>query len=197
MRRACVIALLLVVQAGSAAAQSLWQDRGSLFTDHRARRVNDVLTIVVLEESSSNLEGETRTSKDSSNAAAFRDLPKILGLPWLIRKFKIDVEAASSHEGKGSINRKDQVMAQIAARVMKVLDNGNLLIEGRRAVVSNGESQFLVVSGIVRPEDVSAENTVKSTQVAEAEIRLDGRGVITEKQRPGILQRLLDWLWIF
>jgi flagellar L-ring protein precursor FlgH len=87
--------------------------------------------------------------------------------------------------------------AQIPARVVRVLDNGSLVIEGRRAIVVNDETQILTISGVVRPEDISAANTVHSSQIADAEIQMTGRGVLSEAQRPGLLYRLLDWLRLF
>jgi flagellar L-ring protein precursor FlgH len=180
-------------------AQSLWTDQArGLYTDARARNVNDIVTILIVEESKSERSAQTKTSKESTVEAGLNRFPKFLGLENTLKKvFRLDVDAKSTFEGKGDINRSDKVTAQISARVVKVLENGSLLIEGRRAVAVNDEVQFLVVSGIVRAEDVSADNTVRSTQVADAEVRMEGSGVLAEKQRPGILQRLLDWLWLF
>ena len=180
-------------------AQSLWTEQArGLYTDVRARNVNDIVTILIVEESKSERSAQTKTSKESSVDAGLNTFPKYFGLENTLKKiFRVDVDAKSKFEGKGDINRSDKVTAQISARVVKVLDNGSLLIEGRRAVAVNDEVQFLVVSGIVRAEDVSADNTVRSTQVADAEVRMEGSGVLAEKQRPGILQRFLDWLWLF
>ena len=83
------------------------------------------------------------------------------------------------------------------ARVVKVLDNGNLLIEGRRAILVNGETQVITISGLVRPQDITGTNTVLSSQIADAEVQMVGKGVIAESQRPGILYRMLDWLGLF
>jgi len=85
----------------------------------------------------------------------------------------------------------------VAARVVKVLDNGNLLIEGRRSLVVNTETQNITISGVVRPQDVTAANTVLSSQIADAEVQMEGDGLLAEAQRPGILYRILDWLGLF
>jgi len=77
------------------------------------------------------------------------------------------------------------------------ISNGNLLIEGRRSVAVGQETQNLVLSGIVRPQDVAPDNTVSSAFVADAEVRLDGRGIISEKQKPGFFGRLFDWLGLY
>ena len=83
------------------------------------------------------------------------------------------------------------------ARVVKVLDNGNMVVEGRRSVIVNDETQVITLSGVIRPQDITSTNTVLSSQVADAEIQMVGRGVLAEAQRPGILYRLLDWLRLF
>ena len=194
-----LVVFLMIIEPGPLLAQSLWSDQAKgLYTDSKARNVNDILTILIVEESKSERSAQTKTSKDSSVEAGLNKFPQFLGLENTLKKiFRVDVAAKSTFEGKGDINRSDKVTAQISARVMKVLENGTLLVEGRRAVAVNDEVQFLVLSGLVRSEDVSPDNTVRSTQLADAEIRMEGSGVLAEKQRPGILNRLLDWLWLF
>jgi flagellar L-ring protein FlgH len=205
MRRAIpVVALgLAVFTASSAGAQSLWRDGnpgGSIFADHRARAVNDIVTILVVEQSSTSRSASTSTSKNTSRTAAINDFP-FLALPTRNQEaqsnMRLDVEGKASHEGQGAISRNDAVRAQIPARVVKVLDNGNLLIEGRRAVLVNDETQTATISGIVRPQDITGGNTVLSSQIADAEVQIVGRGVIAEAQKPGMLYRLLDWLRLF
>jgi flagellar L-ring protein precursor FlgH len=192
-----------VLSATPAAAQSLWREGvagGSLFADHRARAVNDIVTIVVVEESSSSRSATTSTSKATSRTAALNDFPG-LALPTrnprAAANLKFDLEGKASHEGKGSIDRSDKLSAQIPARVVKVLENGNLVIEGRRAVLVNDETQVATISGVVRQQDITGANTVLSSQIADAEVQIVGRGVVAEAQRPGFLYRILDWLRLF
>ncbi|HYE91917.1 MAG TPA: flagellar basal body L-ring protein FlgH [Terriglobales bacterium] len=194
--------LLLVLSAATAEAQSLWREGvpGSLFADHRARMVNDIVTIVVVEQSSQSRSASTTTSKSTSRTAALNDFPG-LALPTRNAKaaamLKLDLAGDAEHEGKGAIERSDRLTAQIPARVVKVLDNGNLVIEGRRAVLVNDETQVATISGVVRPQDITGANTVLSSQLADAEVQIVGRGVLSEAQRPGILYRILDWLRLF
>jgi flagellar L-ring protein precursor FlgH len=103
----------------------------------------------------------------------------------------------TSHAGSGVISRSETVTAQIPARVMKVLDNGLLVIEGRRVAVVNNETTTLAFSGVVRPEDLTPDNTVNSTQVADAEITMLGKGTVQENQKPGLFNRLLSILGVF
>jgi flagellar L-ring protein precursor FlgH len=89
------------------------------------------------------------------------------------------------------------VTASVAARVVKVLPSGNLIIEGRRAVRTNDESQYVAISGVIRQVDITPANTILSSQIADAEIILEGKGVLAEKQRPGMLNRFADWLFLY
>ena len=204
MRRApALLALAAVLTATPASAQSLWREgssSGQLFVDHRARAVNDIVTILVVEQSTQSRSATTKTSKSTSRTAAINDFP-FLALPTRNAKaaenMKFDIAGEAEHEGKGSIDRSDRLTAQIPARVVKVLDNGNLVIEGRRAVLVNDETQTATISGVVRPQDITGNNTVLSSQIADAEVQVVGSGVLSEAQRPGILYRLLDWLRLF
>ena len=205
MRGALALAALGLAALGAtpAAGQSLYREGaagGNIFADHRARAVNDIVTIIVVEQSSQSRSANTTTSKNSSRTAAINEFP---GLAFATRNakaadyLKFDISGNAQHEGKGSIDRSDKVTAQIPARVVKVLDNGNLLIEGRRAVLVNDESQTATISGVVRPQDITGSNTVLSSQIADAEVQIIGKGVLAEAQKPGILHRFLDWLGLF
>jgi len=185
---------------------SVWQDggRGFLFTDLKATRVGDIVTILVQEVSSSNRQAQTDLSKEASSRASasgslsFGTSGKFaLGSGSGEAKGEFDVKAQNAHKGGGSISRTDRVTARIPARVVKVLENGHLLIEGRRAIAVNDETQLLTISGVIRPEDISPDNTISSAQIADAEITLQGKGVIADKQRPGILTRIFDFLRLY
>jgi flagellar L-ring protein precursor FlgH len=213
--RPWALGLVLLGTPALAAGQSLYRDGGPgamLFVDHRARGVNDIVTILVVEQSSSSRTAKTSTAKDSSRSFGVNDFPTVFDpvTRRLIRpftdkelsqhareSFSLDVAGQYSHEGTGNIDRTDRVSGQIAARIVKVLDSGNFLIEGRRAIVVNNETQVMTISGAVRPQDITAANTVLSTQIADAEVQLEGRGVLADAQRPGLLFRLWDWLRLF
>jgi flagellar L-ring protein precursor FlgH len=205
MSRAVVLLALAagLTTAAPVSAQSLWRDGGQggqLFADHRARAVNDIVTIIVVEQSTQSRSANTTTSKSTNRTASINDFP-FLALPTrnaaAAANMRFDIAGEAEHEGKGSIDRSDRLTAQIPARVVKVLDNGNLVIEGRRAVLVNDETQTATISGVVRPQDITGANTVLSSQLADAEVQIVGRGVLSEAQRPGLLYRLLDWLGLF
>jgi flagellar L-ring protein precursor FlgH len=209
-RLVLLIALLLALP-GTAAGQSLYRDGApgaSLFTDQRARAVNDLVTILIVEESSSSRSGTTSTSKESSRSAGVSQFPTFLDpitpklnnkklSTWVQDSLNLNMNGTGAHNGQGSIDRSDKVSGQIAARVVRVMDNGNLMLEGRRAVVVNDETQVITISGTVRQQDITSTNTVFSSQIADAEVQMEGKGIIADAQRPGILYRLLDWLRLF
>src|SRR5262245_14240194 len=193
-------ALLLLGVAGPAGAESLWTMRsGSLVSDTRAARAGDLLTILVDEESTADKTGATKLKRDSSFSAKLS--PPTFDYPsWLnnfMRNLQMSGSGASDYEGTGTTTRSDRATAQITAKVMRVLDNGNLVIEGRRMVVVHDETQTIVLSGLVRPQDVAPDNTVRSAFVADAEVRIGGRGTISDRQRPGFFQRFFDFFGLF
>jgi flagellar L-ring protein precursor FlgH len=204
MRWMLIVATGFLLFAGGgdvALADSLWRDngRGFLFTDNRASRVGDVMTVLVTESASSDRKAETNTKKDSTNSMNLSNFfgNTHFGAGRGGNRGAFDFSGSNEHKGGGNITRSDSVTARIPARVIRVLDGGQLLIEGRRAIVVNDDTQTLAFNGVVRPEDITPENTVMSTQVADAEITMLGKGILEEKQRPGILQRLFDIFRIF
>lgn len=193
------VALAWPTSVPVAAAQSLWSVRaGSLVTDLRATRAGDIITILVDEQSSAEKRAETKFGRDADYAASL-SVPKLhpRDLRQWLEQFQTTAKANSDYEGTGSTTRTDRAAATLSARVMRVLDNGTLLIEGRRLVVLQNETQTLVVSGLVRAVDVMPDNTVRSSLIADAEVRIEGQGAISLRQRPGLFQRVFDWLGLF
>ena len=100
-------------------------------------------------------------------------------------------------DGGGKSERRGGLNARISARVENVLANGNLSIKGTKVIRVNDEKQNLIIKGVIRPEDIAADNTIYSTFVADAMIEYEGKGPIGEKTSPGIITRILDWLGLF
>ena len=189
---------------------SLWREGVAMpYVDARARNVGDTITVDIMESSSSKMAANTSADRTSSvdagvdNALGYmRSLEsgnKQLGVDRdgtkSGRLFKAD--STSSLKGAGSSDRSGSISASIGARVVEVYPNGNLVIFGRQEMKVNNDIQYIIVSGVVRPQDVDSDNTVLSTNLADAHIEYVGRGVIADKQRAGWGTRLLDKVWPF
>jgi len=174
---------------GPAAAQSLWNDGYSLYTDTKARQPGDLVTLIIVERSQATSSTTTQTGKDASVEFG----PLLWGGSVLIPGLGVD--AGDNFRGGGSTTRGGSLNARMTAQVVDVLPNGVLRIEGRQTIIVNGEEQVIVVSGLVRPQDIKPDNTVLSTFVADATITYQGTGPIGDKQQPGLLTRLLNWLF--
>ena len=189
-----VLFALPVCFQGAAQAQSLWHDETSrpMFADKRAAGAGDILTIIVQETTSANKNNQTKTEKNSSWTAA---ISSMLFPGWAAYKGSMPAVSYNSdlkHDGGGAINNSETMIAHIAVKVMDVLPNHNLVIEGRRETSFSGERQTIVLHGVVRPEDVTAANTVLSYNVADATISIVGKGAVTDTQRKGWFTRILD-----
>ena len=186
---------------------SLWSEDAPLtggYDDHRARRVGDLVTVIVIESSQASREATTDVSKDSAvnaGVSSFLGMPTDLGQSHLYGKtgFQPSVGAttANSFKGAGTTTRKDVLNARVAARVVNILEDGNLVIEGRRQVKVNEETQYLFVRGIARATDITPDNTVSSVALADAQILYGGNGLVASQQKPGWLYRIVDAVWPF
>ena len=195
---AVFISVLGVNQAIAENDGSLWSEdrpQSFLFSDFKAGRMGDVVTVRIVESSKGNKNASTKTEKDSSLSTS---ISAFFGMPSdKLSQASVGAETSEKHDGAGSTSRSSELTAVITARVIDVMPNGNLVIDGRREVVVNNETQFLYVTGIVRPEDIGPNNTVLSSYIADAKITYTGTGVVSDKQRVGWFVRLLDKVWPF
>jgi flagellar L-ring protein precursor FlgH len=166
-----------------------------LFADLKARNVGDIVTINIVESASASKNATTSTARNSDIEASWSGVLSKLSGDWVGSDQKAGF--ATSFDGKGETTRKSSLNAYITAQVVQVLPNGNLAIHGSRQVQVNNENQFINIQGVVRSEDISSNNIVLSTFIADAKIELSGRGVVSDKQRVGWLTRILDWVWPF
>ncbi|GER94489.1 flagellar basal body L-ring protein FlgH [Dissulfurispira thermophila] len=190
---------------------SLWKDGASLFEDRKAKRVNDLVTILVSEKSAASKKATTSANRDSSadyglsnffgmdTDFGVQKLPIVNGFYKGTNVFSPSVKGSgkSDFAGKGDTTREGTLTATITAKVVDVLPNGNMVLESRKEILVNNEKEILVFRGIVRPDDVSSNNTILSQYVADAQIYLVGDGVLDDKQSPGWLARFLDKIWPF
>ncbi|AJE02389.1 flagellar basal body L-ring protein FlgH [Geobacter pickeringii] len=184
---------------------SIWQAASAGLTeDHKARRKGDVLTVVIVENASASKEATTDTDRKANVSAS---IPYLMGLEKSATLFQqltranpnnlVGASTASKYQGSGATTRKENLTATMSAKIVDVLPNGNFMIEGRRNVKVNNEDQIIVLEGTVRPRDVSPDNSVSSSLIADARITYTGKGVISDRQRPGWLMNFLDYIWPF
>ncbi|MEW6289082.1 MAG: flagellar basal body L-ring protein FlgH [Thermodesulfobacteriota bacterium] len=191
--------------------KQLAPQEGSLFTeqsmdlykDSRACRVGDIVMVEIVETSNGAKNARTKTERESSVAAG---ITQFFGFEkWLSGKNpnftpsdkSLEVDLKNDFEGKGTTERNSTVTATLSARVIDVTMEGNLVIQGYREIRVNNETQFLILSGLVRPQDISPSNSIQSTNIADARIEYSGTGVLSDKQQPGWLARGVDILWPF
>lgn len=192
-------------RAEAPTSNSLWRDSAGLFEDVKARRLNDLVTINVVENITGSGEADTTGSRKSTldaSVTGFFGVPLDLNRSNLFGKGKtfspnVGGRMEDKFEGSGATSRTGKIVGTITARVVEVMPNGNLSLEARKDITINNEKQVLVLRGMIRPDDVSTGNTVSSTKVADSEIFLVGDGVIQDKQKPGWLVRLIDNYWPF
>jgi flagellar L-ring protein FlgH len=173
-----------------------------LYSDRRAGKVGDILLVKIVETSTGNKKAATTTARESSVGA---DVSALFGFErWLANKNgnltpsnALQMGLKNEFEGDGETRRASNVTATLSARVVDVTMDGNLVIRGYREVRVNNETQYIVISGLVRPGDVSPDNSVLSSYIADARIEYTGQGVISDKQQPGWLARGLDVVWPF
>jgi flagellar L-ring protein precursor FlgH len=182
-----------------AAPSSLWRSGSrSFFNDQRASRIGDILTVnIEIDDSAeiSNTSNRSRSGSTSAGVGNFFGLEETVGQLFngaFDSENMVSADSESTHNGAGAINRSEKIELTVAAVIVDRLPNGNLVLAGRQEVRINGEVRELTVSGIARPEDITASNTINHTQIAEARISYGGRGQISSVQRPGWGQRLGD-----
>lgn len=200
MKQAVMIGLVMLA-AGGVTQTTDDVNPGSLFPrqyvnpleDRTARKVGDVLTILISETSTASFSANTNAEKADNNALT--NVTRAV-LP-IVRYLAPDLRtgATSSVDGKGQTAQSGRLVARMTAMIRKINPNGTLVIEGSRSVQINKETQVFRLSGIIRRDDIRSDNTVLSESIAEAEIKMDGRGMISQRTRKGILTNILDWLF--
>jgi flagellar L-ring protein precursor FlgH len=182
---------------------SVWTPRSQmLFSDLRARQVGDIVTVNIAETSTASNSATTETERKSDVDAGIEAL---FGyekeLQWHHAandpKTMIKGSLAHKHKGTGETTRGTEIVASLAATVIEVLPSGNLVIFGSREIRVNNENQIMVLQGTIRPVDIGSDNTILSTFIADCKISYYGRGIISDKQRPGWMARILDHVWPF
>lgn len=181
------------------APNSLWRTGSrSFFNDQRASRIGDIITVEIEIDDSAEVSNSSNRQREGSTSVGignFFGLEQSLGQVFnsaFDPQNMISADSESQHRGTGAINREEKIELTVAAVIVDRLPNGNLVLAGRQEVRINGELRELTVSGIIRPEDVTANNRINHTKIAEARISYGGRGSISAVQRPQWGQRIGD-----
>ena len=195
-----VSALIFTVPVGLQ-ADSLWDGgKGNLYSAERRRpQVGDVVTIVISESSSAAQEATTRTTKESEAGVGFESgwdqVANLLGSETIRKTFSGKISGDDTYRGTGQTARKSTVRAMVTAVITELLENGNVYVVGEHRVKVNNEIETIRISGIIRPSDIAANNTINSYQIAKAEVSVNGAGVVGSKQSPGVLTKMFSWFF--
>jgi len=185
---------------------SLWQAGArAFFRDQRAGRVGDILTILISIKDKAKLENKTDSTQTSSNNV---DVANVLGLQTNLDRLLprgydsstgglLDTDSASALQGNGKIDRKEEIELKVAATIIQLLPNGNMVLKGQQEIVVNHEMRRLTVAGIIRPEDISSDNSVTYDQIAEARISYGGEGTLSDIQYPRYGQEFMNTVMPF
>ena len=183
---------------------SLWQsNRVTFFEDQRANNVGDIITVTIDIKDEATLDNKserTRASQEDAGLDNFLGYEQSLNriLPQVVDNANLTgFDSNSSHVGSGSIEREDEIKLRMAALIMQMLPNGNMVIHGKQEVLVNFEKRILQIDGVIRPEDISVNNTISYDQIAEARIIYGGEGQISDMQQPRYGQQLYDILFPF
>ncbi|HEX3133681.1 MAG TPA: flagellar basal body L-ring protein FlgH, partial [Planctomycetota bacterium] len=176
---------------------------GILYFDQVARRAGDLITIMVKETTSVSEQNKIENKRENTIDAAISLVPGTNQVPAQIGTASAGklpaLKAASSKDfkGEGKVEAQGEVKAVITGRVIDVLDNGNLLVEGRRVVRVNKDTKTILITGIIRTADIQANNTVMSEKLHNFQVSIEGEGPLARSGHEGFLGELLDILWPF
>lgn len=180
--------LLIGLLASAAVSAESFYDPATyraLASDHRAHRPGDLLTVLIFESATASTRANSTTSRKSKLEARVANLSSARGG---------SLSSDNEFDGGGIERRSGEVVARVSVRVLDVLENGELHVKGEQLIALNSESQRITVEGRVRQEDIGTDNTVVSSRLADAKISFKGRGLLSARQRPGIIVRFLHWL---
>lgn len=181
-------------QAATASPGAIWTpiaQFADFARDLRASQVNDLVTIVVSEQASAVTTGATKSARKSSASASVTSLAGLKSPTGALSNLA-NASGNVALDGSGSTSRQTAITTTLSARVVGVLPNGYLVLEGTKDVQVNSEYQTVTVRGVIRPADLAADNSVQSNRLAQMEIKLNGKGVVGDAiRRPNILYRVL------
>ncbi|MBI4666868.1 MAG: flagellar basal body L-ring protein FlgH [Nitrospinae bacterium] len=171
---------------------SLWPGatkKNILFSDNKASRIGDIVTVHIIEKTTALNKSDTSDSSSLDNSISLDT--------GSVTPTEIKLGGGKKYTGRGSTGRSDQFSATVSCVVTEVLGNGNMLVEGQRRMAVNNEEQYILVRGMVRPDDIKYNNTVLSSQMADVDIQYTGGGGMDSGKAPGWLGKALNKVWPF
>ena len=190
---------LFLAQLTNVGADSLWKDdasSASIFADKKAHRVGDIVTVIIQENNGATRNNNTTTARTSSVDASISSFLYPAGATGLLTKNgklpAMSFTGNNTFNGGGQINNVETITAQLAVKVIDVLPNGNLVVEGRRQTAFSGEKQDAILRGTVRFDDISSTNTVYSYNIADPSIQFISHGAVTDSQNKGWFTKVWD-----
>jgi len=186
-----VVLVMALALAGTSQAKTPlidFQTGESLVTNIKAHRLGDLITILIIEESSAKAQAKTKTDNKSESSGG-----PGLGVLNFLKPWDMTVE--NKYQGDGDTQRRGSLRAEITARITEVLHNGDYRLEGTRMININGEKQLIEITGICRARDITPENTILSTYISDAMIAYNGSGMVSDSAEPGVVTKILNWLF--
>jgi flagellar L-ring protein precursor FlgH len=163
----------------------------SMYSDRVARQVGDILTVQIVENTVASAVANTNTKEEYAADVAAGGTGALDFIPLLSG----NGSTKSEHKGDGRTTRQGRISGVVTAKIVEVFPNGNLRIEAQKSIIINGERQMTILTGVIRPEDLSTSNAVSSDLIADAQITFKGKGVLANAERPGIFARIFDWIF--
>ena len=188
MKKTIAVNLLLILFVMTVSSAPIY----NLYNAHRAMRVDDILTVVIVESANGGSQSGTNTQKENDLSVSGANGS---GLLKFLPSFGASGSSKVDFLGQGATTRQGSLAAEISARVVKVLDNGNLVIDGSKVLEINEEKEIIKINGVMRPQDIEGNNIIYSYNIADAQITYSGKGTSNTGQRPGFIARFLNWIF--
>ncbi len=185
-----MVAALMLVGGAARASRPLidFETGSSLVTNLKAHKVGDLITIIITESSSADASSDVTTNNKSEHSGG-----PGLGVLDFVKPWDMAVE--NKYKGDGSTARSGSFRAEMTARIVEVLHNGDFRLEGTRMVNVNGEKTLIELTGVCRGADIAPDNTIMSTYISDAQIAYNGSGVVNDTAQPGVLTKVINWLF--
>lgn len=177
-----------------------------LFTDRKARRINDIVTVIIAENTSSSSKGNKKLSQTNNSALGGANLAfkgakghqsRHLQALNDLANYNYDSASTTEYQGQGSVSRNEDFKTTVTVRVVKVMNNGNYFIHGKRQLLINGEKQIIQVSGVISPYDINQNNEIASRKISDARIAYLTEGDVRQSTKQGDGTRAVEALWPF